>query len=138
MPFYTEAEILRKYEVDFYSDFTFMDVADAMQNNSVFTKDECNEILSEPDDKLQIDRMFFILIYKNIHKLNNFLKTLAIDYPWLRDLLDDNLKSEARDNQIESYRKALLQSDIPKNRDLNIHRCKFVSTHSSELIFLNK
>jgi cell division septum initiation protein DivIVA len=76
------------------------------------------------DENAQTDRLFFILIYKK-KELKPFLDALQSDYSWLCEKIKNC--NERNDQLILKYESAIKHSDIPKNRDMNIHRCKYVS-----------
>lgn len=126
----------------FYDDFSFVDVHDQLARR-VFTEDECAAILSEPTERDQIDRMFFLLSYDETKSVQEFVDELRRDYAWLSELLDQCKHTppvmRATDTpELDPYKACINASWMPNNRNFVVHRCNFVSVHILWTYLLNE
>lgn len=133
---YTIAEILRRYQSDFEKDFDVTDI-----KKGFFTKDEIDYILKNNDRETKnnsdcVHKMFSILIYK--HKnIRDFKMILKETHKWLSEKLDLAFTEEYTDDLIDLYRRTCEDSEIPKNRDLLVHRHEYIWLIQKELRTLN-
>lgn len=134
---YTKAEIFRRYQSDFEKDFAVTDI-----KNKFFSKDEMEFIQKTKADDVGrynsdcIHKMFSILIYKQ-KNIRNFLMILKETHIWLGSKLESAFTEEYTDPLIDEYRRACENSEIPKNRDLLVHRHEYIWLIQKELRTLN-
>lgn len=133
---YTKAEILRRYQSEFEKDLVVTDI------KKFFTKDEMEFIQNTKSEDITkynsdcIHKMFSILIYKQ--NIRNFIMILKETHKWLGDRLEFAFNDDNQDSLIEEYRRACEDNEIPKNRDLLVHRHEYIWLIQKELRTLNR
>lgn len=142
----TSNQIIHEYNVEkaldgsynaFIRDFEFVDIVPALKRNNLFTDAELKSIQLLDTERERIDKMFFLIAYKN-KNIENFLNVLRVPYDWLAIAIEDDLKT-FNDNGVEEeflFQKIRqLRKEIPRHMDYNVHRCEFVSNFDDSYLF---
>lgn len=127
---YLLEKVLCSRKDEFIRDFEIKDVAVDLKKNFLFRDDEIKEISAQKTTALRIEKLFFLIVYKN-KKIETFLNVIRSQYDWLANPVQIDLKML---NDIgvedEEYYKNIrrLRKEIPRHIDYNVHRCEYVST----------
>lgn len=122
---YQFSELLYILYDSFCADFSLIDVRQEVKREEILTTEEINEIVSEISTETQIDKLFFILIYKN-KDVDHFMRIIHDTYNWITENWSRIRREDYNDSSINFYRECLRNSEIPKNRDSLVHRLKYV------------
>lgn len=137
-PEYVLEKVLTLHKNEFVRDFVFMDVAELMKRAHLFTEVELQAIQMMENEKERIDKMFFLLIYKN-KNIDEFLRVLRLRYNWLANQIEIDLKHLGEDGALPDdyfHKIRRLRREIPRHIDFNVHRCEYVSVTYFLLLYI--
>lgn len=129
---YQLEKVLSTCKDEFVRDFDVIDIRHGLITNDIFTNDEIKEITSEQTNSMRIEKMFFLLVYKN-KDLRTFMSVLSVNYDWLSRRIEETQRIvfEVGVDHEEYYNSIRrLRKEIPRHIDYNVHRHDYVSTIS--------
>uniref|UniRef100_A0A182NDA7 APAF-1 helical domain-containing protein n=1 Tax=Anopheles dirus TaxID=7168 RepID=A0A182NDA7_9DIPT len=108
---------------DTLRDFDVYDVLQDFMHHRVFSSEECNEIISEPQESCRLDLMFILLEYKqhrDPHIVKRFMDALRVYYDWIVEKWETCRNKGTKEyNMYQSYRN---ESFMPTHATISVYR----------------
>lgn len=125
---YRLEKVLAKRKDDFLRDFSFVDIRHDLEKSKILPYDDIRSINQLSTERERIEKLFFLITYKCLRYLDEFLRILKEKYDWLASAIQGDISDHpphSGDDYLDDIRE--LRKEIPRHVDYNIHRCESVS-----------